>query len=331
MVALAVTAGLTRSGPRSAASPAIGQHVGVPAYFSPASIGPGDCSRAGDGRTCTSPWAQLLDDDNPNLTFAVADIDSGPGLTPGPSPAVRAYQATIRAMDKGADPVKVLGYVDTGHLGSSGLTTRSGGSTVQDWVEQATHDVDAWYRQYGSAGLGGIFLDQGAGFSADGDVGCGVDGISIGDSYARAYLQLDQYVKVHHPGAFVVLNPGQTVPQCYQHAADVIVTFEGPAASYLTKVETGGTWHYPWQLTWTPASPDEIMHIVYGTAGQGALDQVMSLSKGNAGYVYVTDDSGVNPYDQLPGGFSPNPSSGKAPWNGYLARELADAQLMRAT
>ena len=84
-------------------------------------------------------------------------------------------------------------------------------------------------------------------------------------------MELDQYVKEHHPGAFVVLNPGQTVPQCYQHSADVIVTFEGPATAYLTKVEAGGTWHYPWQLTWTPASPDQIMHIVYGAAGKASL------------------------------------------------------------
>lgn len=330
-MASVAAAGLARSGPGSAASPPTGQHVGVPAYFSPASTGPGSCSGAGNDRTCTSPWAQLLDDDNANLTFAVADIDSGPGLMPGPSTSERAYQATIRALSRGTDPVKVLGYVDTGHLGSSGLTTRGGGTTVEDWFDQAARDVDAWYNQYGSAGLGGIFFDQGGGLAANGNVTCGGDGSDAGDTYGRTYLQLEQYIRVHHPGALVVLNPGQTVPQCYQHSADVIVTFEGSASAYLTKVETGGTWQYPWELTWTPASPDEIMHIVYGATGEASLDQAMSLSKGHAGYIYVTDDSGLNPYDTLPGVFSPNPSSGSAPWPGYLARELADAQATGAT
>ena len=55
----------------------------------------------------------------------------------------------------------------------------------------------------------------------------------------------------------------------------------------------------------------------------------MSLSKGHAGYIYVTDDdSGLNPYGQLPGRMSADPSTGAAPWYGYLAHELADAEVM---
>ena len=278
------------------------------------------------------PRAQLRNDDNGNLGFAVANVDSGPGQTPASSPDQGAYRAAIRDLHGANDPIKVLGYVDTGHLGSTGLRTRSGGDRVQDWLEQAESDVDVWYHSFGSAGLAGIFFDQGGGFSAGDNVACGPEGLSAGDSYALAYRQLDRYVDVRHPGAFVVLNAGQAVPSCYQRAADVMVTFEGPATAYLTKVEAGGTWQYPWQLAWTPTDPDQIMHIVYGAAGQASLDRVMSVSKGNAGYIYVTDDdSALNPYGGLPGEFSPNPSTGSVPWSGYLARELADAQVTSST
>jgi Spherulation-specific family 4 len=325
-IASVATVSFAMSGRGSAAKLATGQQVGVPAYFSPTASGPGSCSGPTDSRTCTSAWARLLDDANPNLAFAVADVDSGPGETAASSPERVAYRTTIRDMTQATDPIKVLGYVDTGYLGSTGLRTRSGGTTPQDWVQQAEYDINVWYSNYGPAGLGGIFLDQGGGLAPDGNTSCGIDGSNGGDSYSNAYSQLDHYIKTHHPDAFVVLNPGQVVPQCYQHSADTIVTFEGPASAYLTKVDTGGTWHYPWELAWTPANPDEIMHVVYGAAGEARLDDVMSLSKGNAGYIYVTDDaSRLNPYGELPGGFSPRPSSNSVPWQGYFARELADA------
>jgi Spherulation-specific family 4 len=322
-VAIFATA-MTQQGPRP--KTVAGQLIGVPAYFPPTSSGPGSCSGSGDNRTCTSEWAQLLDNDNANLGFAIANVDTGPRRAAQPSADEASYATTIRKLTRAADPIRVLGYVATGYLGSTGLTTRSGSAALPNWINQAEHDIDDWYRYYGSAGLGGIFLDQGGGIYTDGKVYCGAGGSNADTTYSSAYAQLNQYIKQHHPGAFVVLNPGEPVPRCYENSADTIVTFEGLASTYLSQVDTGGAMRYPWQLDWAPSSPKQIMHIIYGAASEAQLDEVISLSKGNAGFLYVTDDaSTTNPYNAIPGDFSKDPSTGTVPWYGYLNHELDDA------
>ena len=55
------------------------------------------------------------------------------------------------------------------------------------------------------------------------------------DEYAKDYRFLSSTVHTAHPGSLTVLNPGVTVPQCYEDAGDVLLTFEGPASDYLTR------------------------------------------------------------------------------------------------
>jgi hypothetical protein len=89
-----------------------------------------------------------------------------------------------------------------------------------------------------------------------------------------------------------VLNPGIVVPQCYQFAADVLVTFEGSYDTYINSYTP---------LGWDPVDPKKIWHIVYDVQGADQMAQVVALSKTrSAGYVYATDDVPANPYDRLP-------------------------------
>jgi hypothetical protein len=252
----------------------IDQQLAVPAYIDPAAD-PG-------------AWTQLSGSQPGTVGIVVANVDSGPD-----SQAVPAWASAIQQAHAAGSTV--LGYVDSGYLGSpiagypNGLPTRSGLTGLQAWLPQAEADVNAWYQFYGSS-LGGIFFDEGTNQ-------CGPTASS--DLYAAEYQALSAYVKQAHPGALTALNPGTAVPQCYEDSADVLVTFEGTYGDYTGTPDSPGDAYQP--LNWAPVDPRKIWHIVYATATQAEMEQVMALSKSrNAGYVYVTDDVAPNPYDTIP-------------------------------
>ncbi|MBO0813157.1 MAG: hypothetical protein J2P23_14090, partial [Microlunatus sp.] len=241
----------------------IAQHLAAAAYISPSD--PSWSRIAGTGEA---------------LGFVVANVFNGPGSAADPS-----WKAVIDQAH--AHGVKVLGYVDTGYLGGSDpvRTTRLGDTDPTSWMVQAEQDVDHWYSFYGSS-IDGIFFD-------DGMNTCGPNAGST--LYADDYRYLTAVVHAQHLGALSVLNPGISVPPCYEDSADVLATFEGPASSYLDP--TPDLAPLPWQAK---ADPDKFWNIVYDTDAS-QLAAVMAQSKrDNAGYVYVTPDTLPNPYDTIP-------------------------------
>jgi hypothetical protein len=90
----------------------------------------------------------------------------------------------------------------------------------------------------------------------------------------------------------VVINPGAVTDSSYVHAADVICTFEGDLADYLA---------YP-QQAWTRDYPASLFyHIIYGCSAQ-QRDLALGISRSyRAGWVYVTDNTLPDPYNNLPG------------------------------
>ena len=279
-IACLLALALPSSGAVSGANPVqptnsnLAQQLAVPAYIDP-SANPG-------------AWAQLDGSQPGTVGIVVANVDSGPD-----SQAVPAWASAIHGAHAAGS--KVLGYVDTGYLGSpitgqpNGLLTRSGLTGLQAWLPQAEADVNAWYQFYGSD-LGGIFFDEGAGQ-------CGPTPSS--NLYAADYAALSSYVKQAHPGALTALNAGTAVPQCFQNSADVLVTFEGTYGDYTGTPVSPAEAYQP--LSWTPVDPNKIWHIVYGATTQDQMENVMALSKSrNAGYIYVTNDVPANPYDTLP-------------------------------
>jgi hypothetical protein len=250
------------------------QQLAVPAYSDP-TVNPGT-------------WDQLTGAEPGAVGIIVANVDSGPGPRSDPAWASVIHQAREAG-------TAVLGYVDTGYLGNpsetdpDGLPTRSGTRDLKAWLTQVETDIDVWYAYYG-ADLGGIFMDQTTSQ-------CGPTWGS--DTYVDEYRTLTAYVKRTHPGALTVLNPGIAVPQCFESAADVLVTFEGSYSDYTGTPDSQGKAYEP--LDWVPASPDKVWHIVYGASSSAEMARAMALGKSrNAGYIYVTDAGPPNPFGALP-------------------------------
>jgi Spherulation-specific family 4 len=284
VVGCAVTSSLWLSGAFTPQSPAplghqplgqqLDQQLAVPSYTDPA--------------TDPGTWEQLTTSTPGRVGIAVANVGNGPT-----DHGVSAWASVIRQAH--AKGIKVIGYVDTGYLGGpiaghpEGLPTRSGVTGLRAWKAQIQSDVDMWYQLYGSD-LAGIFFDQVPDH-------CGPAPSPA--LYADVYSALSDEVKLAHPGAMTVLNPGTAVPSCFEHAADILVTFEGSYAAYTSASTQSDSRYRP--LSWSPVDPQEICHIVYGASSQEEMQQVMALSKSRrAGYVYVTDDESSNPYRTLP-------------------------------
>jgi hypothetical protein len=93
---------------------------------------------------------------------------------------------------------------------------------------------------------------------------------------------------------FLAFNHGTYPDEGYAGLADLLVTFEGPWSAY-TAVEPPA---------WTLQGPAQrFCHLVYGVPAAD-LDSVLNLARQrNTGVIFVTDRSGVNPYDELPSYF----------------------------
>jgi hypothetical protein len=137
-------------------------------------------------------------------------------------------------------------------------------------VEADVRNYKAWY------GVTDIFLDV-------------VNAVSSELPY---YKQLSSYIHGVNPGSAVWLNPGYYPhDQGYMSAANVLVTFEGPYAKYRS-IQVP-SWASRYRAT-------RFAHTIYAASGS-QLASAISLSRSRgAGYVYVTDQSGSNPYDALP-------------------------------
>jgi chitodextrinase len=245
--------------------PPLGQHVAVPAYIPPSD---------------TTAWNQLSTA-SAQLGFVVANVANGPDTSPNSS-----WQTVINATHNHG--TKVLGYVDTGYFGftTPARQTVLGDTDATAWLVQAEQDINRWYEYYGSS-IDGIFFD-------DAENVCGPTAGS--QQYVDLYRQLNDYVHSYHPGALTVANPGVAVPDCYEDAADIIVTFEGDYTDYLNP--TGQYVTKQWQLD---ADPNKFWNLVYDVPDQTTLTAVMNKSKqNNAGYIYATPDTLPNPWDTVP-------------------------------
>jgi uncharacterized membrane protein YgcG len=200
-----------------------------------------------------SYWTQL-DQAGAGVGLAVMNPNSGPGTAADPN-----YANAVRSAQ--ASGVRVAGYVYTSY-GSRSLAA----------VES---DINAYYSWYPS--LNGIFLDEASTSCSD-------------EPY---YATLNSFIKSKGGTGLTILNPGTQTNQCYEPAADILLTFEGSDTEYVNSY-TAPSWvaSYPASHFW---------HVIYGTSTVSAMANAVQLSKSrNAGYVYVTSATLPNPYDLLP-------------------------------
>jgi hypothetical protein len=188
-----------------------------------------------------------------------------------PVPAIMIAAITSSGPGDAPDPAY---QAVIGRAQAAGIKVLGYAST--DYARRPAADVEtdiahyrAWYH------VAGVFLDQAA----------------AGTGELPYYQELTGYIRATQPGAFVMLNPGTYPARQYMSLGAAVVTFEGSYASYAGL-------HVP---GWASAYPaGRFAHIVYATSGQH-LGRALGLAEArNAGYVYVTDGAGANPYHSLP-------------------------------
>jgi Spherulation-specific family 4 len=140
-------------------------------------------------------------------------------------------------------------------------------------VEADVRNYKAWYD------VTDIFLDQATSNSS-------------GIAY---YRQLTNYIHDVNPGSTVILNPGTYPDQQYMSLGDIVMVYENTYAHYAGLRVPSWADKYP---------AAKFAYAIYAaTAAQ--LGRAISLSwSRHAGYVYVTDRTGSNPYSALPGYWS---------------------------
>jgi hypothetical protein len=199
----------------------------------------------------------------PAMTSAASQVAITAILNPasGPGTAIDPTYTGVVNTFRGAGG-RVIGYVSTSYASRP--------------IADVITDINRYRTFYN---IDGFFLDEMTSSSASGDI-----------SY---YSQLHNYIKGLNPGYRVVTNPGINVPQGYFSApvADTICTFE----------------HFSGYSTWSPASftasysPRRSANLPYEIATSSAMTTAINYANSKrVGYVYVTDDTGANPWDRLP-------------------------------
>lgn len=222
-------------------------------------------------------WDRLIGAPNDAVPVLVANVVNGPDIT--------VNEDWKRIIDRTAASGKImLGYVRTGYLGVSEqqFTTRLGSHELSDWIAQILGDVDSWYRLYGDS-MGGIFFDEGWN-------DCGPDNM-----YADVYKLINRYTKTKHANGnkvpMTVLNPGATMPQCFEETMDTLMTFESSYDHYVNDYVSNG---------WTPSNPSKIWHIIYDVPEDKVPEVAAMAAERGAGLVEITNGVLPNPYNTMP-------------------------------
>ena len=205
-----------------------------------------------------SDWYQVFNTSS-NGRIVVLNANYGPGS---------AYDPTYALIAKLAQQTgtTVLGYVYTNYADGSIPV-----SEVEQWISD-------WYNWYH---VDGIFFDE-------------VQSTCTNQSI-QYYTALYNYTKSEPGSNIVVLNPGNPIGACYGPISDIIVTFEGNYADYLSNYDNASwTSYYPASHFW---------HIVYNATTLAQMQYTIQLaSQRRAGWIYVTDGlaHNVNALGRLP-------------------------------
>lgn len=136
-------------------------------------------------------------------------------------------------------------------------------------VEADVRHYRAWYH------VTGIFLDEAA----------------AGTGEFSYYQRLTSYIRHADPGAVVMLNPGTYPSWRYMALGAVVLAYEGSYARYASLRVPAWVDRYP---------AARFSHVVYATPGARLAGALRLALRRHAGYVYVTNMAGPNPYRSLP-------------------------------
>jgi hypothetical protein len=136
-------------------------------------------------------------------------------------------------------------------------------------IEADVRNYKAWYS------VTDIFLDQ----------------VSSGRGQLGYYRNLSRYIHGVNPGSAVMLNPGTYPDQRYMSVGDILLVFENTYASYLSLQVP--TWVHRYPAT-------RFAHVIYATSASQLPHAIGLARQRHAGFVYVTNGTGLERYDSLP-------------------------------
>lgn len=181
---------------------------------------------------------------------------------PGTAPAPEAnYTRAIN--DVRAAGGRVIGYVYT-RYGERPLTT-------------VKADMTRWHSLYA---IDGFFVDE-------------MDNTQRPDRLAY-YGELYRHAKSLAPRYHLTGNPGTRTEEIHltTPTADTLCVFESPDG-YPSAVPA------PWTAQYAAS---RFLHLAYAVPDAATMELYLDLAHTrSAGYVYLTDDTGGNPWDRLPG------------------------------
>ncbi|MGO8885782.1 MAG: spherulation-specific family 4 protein [Streptosporangiaceae bacterium] len=194
-----------------------------------------------------------------------------PAVSTSPAPSVMILDIT--GVGPGNAPVphfqSLVRQAKAAGVTVLGYSSTAYGTRPAAQIEADVRNYKAWY------GVTGIFLDS-------------VNGVSSELPY---YRQLSSYIHHVNPGSAVWLNPGDNLDRQYMSVGNVVMNFEGTYAQYVAH-------HVPAWVSRYPAS--RFANTIYASSPSQLSNAIRLSRTRNAGYVYVTNLSGSNPYSALP-------------------------------
>ncbi len=198
-----------------------------------------------------------------SLNFAAGRVPLVIIMNPGNGPGSGQdpnYVAVVNSLRAAGG--KVIGYV------YSSYATRD--------TNVIKADIDRFFSFYP---LDGIFVDEMAN--------------DANTHHYNYYVGLYQYIQTKGTNLLVMGNPGINTLEPYltRPTVDILLTFESNTG-YSNYVADGWV---------TNHLARQFCHVPYAVSSAATMTNFVNLAASrNAGWVFVTDDSGGNPYDRLP-------------------------------
>lgn len=211
-------------------------------------------------------WDRVQEAGGGNIPFAIINPRSGAGQRPDDA-YIQLLQNNIAA------GIENIGYISTVY----------GSRSIKDVKDE----VLKYFEFYGESNIHGFFFDE----------------TGIRTNQQILYMaEIYNYVKSLAPDKLIIANPGAAIPDRLAPYADIFVTSEVSADTYIRNFQQ------PTSLFENTASnARHIMHIVH-SASPEQYSEIINLSRGrNAGWLFITSDSDRddnNPYNELPSDFN---------------------------
>ena len=150
-------------------------------------------------------------------------------------------------------------------------------------IKEIKVEVDKYFEFYGADSINGFFFDE----------------IATSTPQQVSYMkEVFEYVKSKSKNNLVIANPGASITDTISPYADIFVTSEVSANTYINKFEKPKS-----NFENNQSNAKHIWHIVH-SATPKEYAEIVSLSRQrNAGWLMITDDIMPNPYDKKPSKF----------------------------